>query len=553
MFRPLLLCSAWVAFSACHPRATHVDMNTMSASDAITALEQETGFTWTVRFHPDTGTPAFLDGKTAPLAATVPDAARTARMFILHHPALFRIDPVEDDFSAKDTQIDEFGMIHVRLQQKKGSMPVWGGEMIAHFAADGSLRTVAGRLFSIESTGLVPVIASAEARVRSIADARSYRPDVDPTTLSSRQPELWLYPVSASDAKLAYRVETEIDDNRRPMELETFVDAKSGEVLHRTDSLATLEGTGLGALGDRQDLVVTERNGRYWLEDPTRGTPAQKTYSAASSGTMGGSEVKSADLSHWDETGIGSGAAVDAHAFVALTYDYFAHVHRRQGWEDKGKGIHATVHYGRDFDNAFFNGRELVFGDGDGLNFSPLSAALDVVAHEYSHGITANTARLGHEGESGALNEAISDIFACFVAYGRGSRRDWQVGETIYHPQGHPMPLRDIGEPYATNHPARMDQYVVTDEDQGGVHRNSTIVSHAAYLMTEGGGRIGGIGVPAAERIWYRALTRYLTSQSSFADAADATILAARDFGEGHEPAVRQAWMDVGVMMPSQK
>jgi bacillolysin/thermolysin len=153
--------------------------------------------------------------------------------------------------------------------------------------------------------------------------------------------------------------------------------------------------------------------------------------------------------------------------------------------------------------------------------------------------VTAHTAKLGNEGENGALNEALSDIFGCFV------EGDWQMGETVFHPGGHKQPLRDIADPHASNNPATMSEYVSTQEDNGGIHVNSTIVSHAAYLMTHGAHKLPRATV---EKIWYRALSRYLHAKADFAAAADATLAAARDLGGNAEAAVKQAWVAVGVL-----
>ncbi|MGZ3442155.1 MAG: M4 family metallopeptidase, partial [Polyangia bacterium] len=195
-----------------------------------------------------------------------------------------------------------------------------------------------------------------------------------------------------------------------------------------------------------------------------------------------------------------------------------------------------TVHYGPRYDNAFFDGKQLVFGDGDGSDFSALSGALDVVAHEFTHGVTYHTARLGMEGENGALNDAISDIFGCLV------EGNWEMGEAVYHPSGRRRALRDIADPHASSNPAKMSEFVDTTADNGGVHVNSTIVSHAAFLMTK------KLPPEVVAKIWYRALARYLHAKANFADAADATLSAARDLGGGVERAVNEAWVAVGVI-----
>jgi len=318
--------------------------------------------------------------------------------------------------------------------------------------------------------------------------------------------------------------------------LETFIDAQDGTLLHAADLTAYTNGSGVGVFGDPHALVVAPNGASFILEDASRGSPASRTYTAGGKTKLPGIAVRSKDPAHWDELMPAAGAAVDAHAYVATTWDYFARVHGRSGWDGKNKGIHAVVHYGQGYDNAFFDGDELVFGDGDGQTFAPLAGALDVVAHEFTHGVTAHTAKLGMEGQNGALNEAISDIFGAFVS-GR-----WQIGATVYHPGGRAQPLRDVETPHATSNPATMAEYIDRDDDNGGVHLNSTIVSHAAFAMTR------ALPPATVEKIWYRALTRYLHASADFAAAADATLAAARDLGGHNEAAVRQAWVSAGVV-----
>jgi Zn-dependent metalloprotease len=284
--------------------------------------------------------------------------------------------------------------------------------------------------------------------------------------------------------------------------------------------------------GDSRELTITEKDGEYWLEDPSRGSsPPQKTYSATQRASLPGSGVRSSDPNQWDVVSEAAGAAVDAHASVAQVWDYFRTVHGRQGWDGRGHGVHATVHFGRQLGAAFFDGRQLVFGDGDAI-MSPPAAALDVVAHEFVHGLVLHTAQLGGDGESGAVHEGVCDLFACFIS------GDWQIAETVYHPHGRLRPLRDVERPARTGNPETLAEWA----DDGDAHLNSTIVSHAGFVMAR------AIGNEAAARIWYRALARYLTSRADLADAADATLAAARDFGRGEETAVHDAWLAAGVV-----
>ncbi|HEX9104652.1 MAG TPA: M4 family metallopeptidase, partial [Polyangia bacterium] len=402
--------------------------------------------------------------------------------------------------------------------------------------SDGALVRVNGRYVPVSTPLPDAVTSSDEARVLAVGGARAAYPAISPDAFTTSAPKLYAYPVDASSVKLAWRVELAVEDDAHAMTLATFVDAVDGSILHLVETTAYLDGSGIGVLGDRQPLQVAKNGASYVLEDATRGSPATRTYSAGGRTRLPGTVVRSRDPASWDTDGDAPGAAVDAHAYVAAAWDYFADVHGRRGWDGKNKGVHTTVHYGSGFDNAFYDGKRLVFGDGDGRDFSALSGGLDVVAHEFTHGVTHDTARLGMEGENGALNEALSDIFGCFI------EGDWKIGEAIYHPSGHARALRDVADPHASNNPASMSEYVQTSGDNGGIHVNSTIVSHAAYLMAQ--------KLPRAtvEKIWYRALVRYLHASADFVDAADATAAAARDLGGGAEAAVHAAWMTVGVI-----
>ena len=237
-----------------------------------------------------------------------------------------------------------------------------------------------------------------QARVFAVEGARSAYPAVSADAFTTGAPKLYLYPADATTLKLAWRVELDVADDAQVMALESFVDAGDGSVVHLDETTAYVDGSGVGVLGDHQPLVVAKSGASYILEDATRGSPATRTYSAAGTTRLPGTAVRSKDPTSWDTDGTAAGAAVDAHAYVAAAWDYFANVHGRRGWDGKNKGVHATVHYGSRYDNAFFDGKQLVFGDGDGSDFSPLSGALDVVAHEFTHGVTVPHRAARHGG-----------------------------------------------------------------------------------------------------------------------------------------------------------
>ncbi|HWE31054.1 MAG TPA: M4 family metallopeptidase, partial [Polyangia bacterium] len=430
----------------------------------------------------------------------------------------------------------ELGMTHARFEQHIGKVPVWGGELLVHFDGTGALVRINGRYVPVPAPLPDAVTSSDDARVLAVNGARAAYPAVSPDAFTTGLPKLYVYPVDAATQKLAWHVALDVEDDTQAMTLDAFVDAVDGSIVHLAETTAHLDGSGVGVLGDRQALVVAKNGASYILEDATRGSPPTRTYSSGGSTRLPGTAVRSKDVTSWDTDGVAPGAAVDAHAYVAAAWDYFANAHGRLGWDGKNKGVHATVHFGPHYDDAFFDGKQLVFGDGDGTNFAALSGALDIVAHEFTHGVTYHTARLGMEGQNGALNEAISDIFGCFV------EGNWQIGESVYHPSGHAQALRDLADPHASQNPSAMSEYVQTTSDNGGIHVNSTIASHAAYLMA------GTLPLATVEQIWYRALTRYLHTSADFADVADATTIAARDLGGDAENAVHAAWVTVGVI-----
>jgi Zn-dependent metalloprotease len=213
-----------------------------------------------------------------------------------------------------------------------------------------------------------------------------------------------------------------------------------------------------------------------------------------------------------------------------------------------------SVHYGRDYDNAFWNGTQLVFGDGDGKVFGRFTRPVDVLGHELTHAVTEHTAGLRYQGQPGALNESVSDVFAaCLKQRLLGQspdEADWLIGEGIFLPGVHARALRDMAHPgTAYDDPAlgtdpqvgTMSDYVGTEDDNGGVHLNSGIPNRAFQLAAVA---VGGTSWEGAGRIWYAALTGDAVGpDTDFAGFAAATVAAA---GE-HADAVRRAWSEVGV------
>lgn len=259
-----------------------------------------------------------------------------------------------------------------------------------------------------------------------------------------------------------------------------------------------------------------------------------------------------------------TGDAATDEAFDGLgdTWALYADVYGRDSLDGHGLGLDATVHYGRDYDNAFWDGSQMVFGDGDGRVFQRFTIAVDVIGHELTHGVTELTVGLVYQGQSGALNESISDVFGSLVkqrALGQdAASADWLIGEGLFAPGIHGVALRSMKAPGTAYddpaigkdpQPASMDGYVETTDDNGGVHINSGIPNHAFYLASTA---IGGDAWQQSGQIWYDVLTSgSLPPQADFATFATATVTAATArFGVGstQATAVLSAWRQVGVL-----
>jgi Zn-dependent metalloprotease len=223
-----------------------------------------------------------------------------------------------------------------------------------------------------------------------------------------------------------------------------------------------------------------------------------------------------------------------------------------------GKHLISSVHYGERFDNARWDGAQMVYGDGDGVVFASFTRFLDVIAHELTHGVIYNATRLGYEGKAGALNESLADVFGSLVK--QWSRRetagkaDWLMAKGIFLPPIHAKALRSLAAPGSAFHdkkfglydtqPAHMRDFV-TDESRDPVHENSGIPNHAFYLFAK---ELGGHAWETAGRIWYDAMCTGLREDCSFAMFATQTLFAAEQHGSTTFDALARAWRRVGVL-----
>ena len=254
---------------------------------------------------------------------------------------------------------------------------------------------------------------------------------------------------------------------------------------------------------------------------------------------------------------------LEAYDGSGATYDFFHDVFGRDSIDNRGMRIDSTVHYSRRFDNAMWDGEQMVYGDGDGRIFGRFTAALDVIGHELTHGLTQHTAGLGYSGQTGALNEHISDAFGVMVRqYDRNEtaeEADWLIGAGLFTSKVKGKAIRSMAAPGTAYddpilgrdpQPSTMSGYVETDDDNGGVHINSGIPNHAFYLAALA---IGGFTWDVPGWIWYLVLTERLRPDADFPDFARATVdIAGERYGNGGavQRSVADAWKRVGLTVP---
>jgi Zn-dependent metalloprotease len=251
----------------------------------------------------------------------------------------------------------------------------------------------------------------------------------------------------------------------------------------------------------------------------------------------------------------------EAYDYSGDTYDFYSTVYGRNSVDNHGLALKSTVHYDNQYDNAFWDGRQMVYGDGDGRFFERFTACLDVVGHELTHGVTQNTARLVYRNQSGALNESMSDVFGSLVKQWTlnqtADQADWLIGAGLFTPAVHGAALRSMKAPGTAYddpnigkdpQPADMAHYVKTTSDSGGVHINSGIPNRAFFLTAEA---LGGHAWEKAGQIWYDTICdKKLAATADFAHFAGRTAFNAghRYGAASHEQkAVIEAWKAVGV------
>lgn len=350
-----------------------------------------------------------------------------------------------------------------------------------------------------------------------------------------------------------------------------YVDAQTGQIIHKNAIIKHVNATGTAATryaGTRSITTDQVSATSYRLRETTRGLGIE-TYNCKK-GTNYSTAVDFTDADNsWTEYNntAKDNAALDAHWGAQMVYDYWKNTHNRNSYDNAGAKIKSYVHFDNAYDNAFWNGSVMTYGDGSGTYFDALTS-LDVCAHEIGHAICEKTANLAYQRESGAMNEGFSDIWgACVEYFAAPNKQTWLIGEDIERRAGHAS-LRSMSNPNAEGQP---DTYGGTywktincgtptqSNDYCGVHTNSGVLNYWFYLLSVGGSGTNDIGsvfsVPAitidkAAKIAYRTEATYLSANSTFANARTSSIQAATDLygaGSAEVIATTKAWFAVGV------
>jgi Zn-dependent metalloprotease len=425
--------------------------------------------------------------------------------------------------------------------------------------ADERVRQVYGRAFDVSAAAAAPEIDGAQA-VEFAKATLGYAGDfaVTPAARLVVLPHAIFKGEQAAGATLCYQVTLAIEDGTEATaNHEFFIDAVTGEVIWRYNSLTHVSGTGHSLYQGRVTLEAMRlTNGNYTLVDGLRSNSLTLDMNNSETGVgalfIDGDNVWGNGLPTHRQS-----AAVDVHFGTQAVWDYYLRTFGRRSVDGNGLQLISRVHYGNRYNNAFWNGATKIvsYGDGDGVR-SGQYVSLDTIGHELTHGVTQFSADLIYDGESGALNESFSDIFGTAVEFYAGRSPNYLMAEDRYTPNIPGDAVRDMSNPPRFDQPDHYDNRYTGTLNNGGVHINSGIQNKAFYLVAEGGThprsgvRVEGVGRAAAERIFYRALTLKLTQSATFGDARRATLEAAEDlYGPASREfwAVKKAWDAVGV------
>lgn len=511
------------------------------AQAAVRRLAAVAGPAMEVHFRPENRTVRQIRGgilarpNALALQGNLAPSARqelTGRGFLRAHADLLGLTNPDAELELRSNASDELGGRHLRFVQRHQALPVWPTGVSLHLNAAGEVISLDGAYVPTPALAdLTPRIPAADAVLRAKASVPGGMRG------EAGDPELLVYAPLDREPRLAWRVALNVGFTQAWL---LVVDALDGRVLSRQNRVldAGVSGSGTDLEGQNRPLKVWQSGANYFLIDTSKqmfnpaSDPIQKPVGAitiADAQLKKINDLKGSDIALITTANPNQWAipdAVSAAFNFSQTYDYFLAQHSRNSLDGQGGNITAVVRI-TEYDNASWNGnlRIMLFG-----NTRQYAAALDVVGHELTHGLTETSAGLVYENQSGALNESFSDIFGEMVeAYVQG-QNDWKMGsklDKIFRDFQNPgaLTIGGLNRPY----PSKMSEFIqlqnTDDQDHGGVHLNSSIINHTFWLLAEG--LPGAVGRRDAERIFFRCLTQHLQPQSQFIDARLGCLAAA--------------------------
>ena len=482
-----------------------------------------------------------------------------------------------DAFAARDVIVDTDGTEHVRMDRTYQGMPVIGGDLVVH-SRNGVVAAISQGLNTDRRPAVLPGISAD----RAITEAAAH---FDGTVNAAPTARLVVYARNV-EPTLAYQVHVTGDRAKEaaPGLFDFYVDASNGKLLQADDLVNTAAAVGTGKTLTLGNVTINTNSvsaTSYQMTDTTRGNGS--TWDAKNGTSLNRGTLFTDADNIWgnNTTSDRASAAADAHYGVASTWDYYKNTFGRNGIFNNGKGAKSYVHYSTNYVNAFWDGTEMIYGDGDGVTYRPL-VALDVAGHEMTHGVTGATAALGYYSikDTGGLNEGTSDILGTMVEYSVANANDpgdYLIGEEIYiNNPGDTKALRKMFKQDADGRSIScypVGGFTASLTTKGNVydpHFTSGVANRFFYLLAEGAvvpanfagtytasqmtcnndTGIVGIGRAKAGAIWYRALTVYFTSTTDYTQARARTLQAAADlYGNGSVEynTVARAWTAASV------
>lgn len=516
--------------------------------------------------------PIFIVGDPKLNLRSGSDAESKCYNFLENAKGLMKIESPSDEFKVVKTDNDELGFTHIKLQQEINGIPIYGAEVIYHF--NGKESFLNGRYQKTPSLeSIVPSISSNEAKDISIKDiggiVKFENDKFDLFDLDYTKSELVVY-----EGKLVYHLSV----YRNIVDLwEYFIDAQTGEIMHKHTNMCKFHNHNSGdncfheseekqleeiedmppppngpVLSNATDLFGISRqintyevNGTFYMIDASKtmfdavnseipDNPVGAVWTIDAFNTS--PQNNNFEIDHVSSNSSsfpGGQTGVSAQYNGGQAYLYFKNIHNRESINGAGGNVIGLINIadedGSSLGNAFWNGSAMFYGNGDS-SFKPLARGLDVAGHEMSHGVVQSTANLVYQGESGALNESFADVFGAMI-----DREDWLIGEDVVNTSAFPSgALRSLQDPHngaqtgnfnAGWQPKKYSERFTGSQDNGGVHINSGIPNHAFYLFAND----PAVGKDKAEKVYYRALDKYLTKSSLFIDARLAVVQAATD------------------------